>query len=164
MNPLEKADATTNWREHIAPDGRKFFYNKVMNTSQWQMPLEVKNARINIMQNTETKILMDFDNSKTTPPEFVQSPLQLLDSSLSLNNNMSETVIYANKEEARESFKCMLNELGVNWRAAWEQALKIIINDFRYTNAIKSLNERKLVFIEWSKQKERKEREEIREK
>jgi pre-mRNA-processing factor 40 len=66
------------------------------------------------------------------------------------------------RDKAREIFKAMLDELGVNWKSTWEQALKLIINDYRYNNSIKSTCERKSVFVEWSKQKERKDRDEIR--
>merc|ERR1711865_783753 len=70
----------------------------------------------------------------------------------------SNVITWANKDEARDVYIQMLEEQGVSWKVTWDQALKLVINDFRYNNAIKSMNERKHVFIAWSKQKERKER------
>merc|ERR1719265_824807 len=69
-----------------------------------------------------------------------------------------------NKNQTRETYRRMLEEHGVNWKAPWGKVLKLIINDFRYNTLIKSVNERKSIFIAWSKQKERKEREEIHER
>merc|ERR1711920_416357 len=65
------------------------------------------------------------------------------------------------KDEAREIFKNMLDELSVSWKDTWEQALKTIINDPRYNETIRSTSERKALFIEWSKEKDKCEREEI---
>jgi pre-mRNA-processing factor 40 len=66
--------------------------------------------------------------------------------------------VYQKKDKARYAFRQMLDELGVSWKATWEQALKLIINDPRYNNTIKAVNERKSVFIQWSKFKEQQER------
>ncbi|PIN03896.1 Spliceosomal protein FBP11/Splicing factor PRP40 [Handroanthus impetiginosus] len=45
MTPIERADATTDWREFTAPDGRRFYYNKVTKQSKWLIPDEVRLAR-----------------------------------------------------------------------------------------------------------------------
>merc|ERR1712186_164024 len=78
--------------------------------------------------------------------------------------SISKITPWTNKEEARVVFKQLLDEIGIGWKATWEEALKLFINDFRYNNTIESIQERKLIFIEWSKQKERMEREDIKDK
>ncbi|KAM3289082.1 pre-mRNA-processing protein 40A [Capsicum chacoense] len=45
MTEMERADASTDWREFTSPEGRKYYYNKVTRTSKWRMPDEVKLAR-----------------------------------------------------------------------------------------------------------------------
>merc|ERR1712083_651388 len=48
MSFAEKADMTTDWREHSYLDGRSYFYNIKTKVSQWQMPEEIKCARLNL--------------------------------------------------------------------------------------------------------------------
>lgn len=36
--------AATPWKEHTAPDGRKYYYNKETKESRWTMPDELKKA------------------------------------------------------------------------------------------------------------------------
>lgn len=45
MTPIERADATTDWKEYASPDGKKYFYNKVTKQSKWTIPEELKLAR-----------------------------------------------------------------------------------------------------------------------
>lgn len=45
MTPIERADATTDWKEYTGPDGRKYYYNKVTKQSKWVIPEELKLAR-----------------------------------------------------------------------------------------------------------------------
>jgi pre-mRNA-processing factor 40 len=61
MTQVEKADITTDWREHTAPDGRKFFFNKVTGDSKWQMPEVVKNARLKIVSEMVAKKIPEHD-------------------------------------------------------------------------------------------------------
>jgi hypothetical protein len=41
----EKADAASDWKEYTAPDGRKYYYNKITKESKWTIPDEMKRAR-----------------------------------------------------------------------------------------------------------------------
>ncbi|GFY89502.1 pre-mRNA-processing protein 40B [Actinidia rufa] len=58
MTPIERADASTDWKEHVSPEGRKcaiyytpflvlqrYYYNKVTKQSKWKIPEELKLAR-----------------------------------------------------------------------------------------------------------------------
>merc|ERR1711979_99640 len=72
-----------------------------------------------------------------------------------LDHRPKKSITWRNKDEARHAFKNMLCEKSVSWEASWEQALKYIINDFRYNHAIKTISERKTLFVQWSKQQEK---------
>ncbi|XP_010691544.2 pre-mRNA-processing protein 40A isoform X1 [Beta vulgaris subsp. vulgaris] len=45
MTPIERADASTDWKEYTGPDGRKYYYNKATRQSKWVIPEELKVAR-----------------------------------------------------------------------------------------------------------------------
>ncbi|XP_069826234.1 pre-mRNA-processing factor 40 homolog B isoform X2 [Dendropsophus ebraccatus] len=65
------------------------------------------------------------------------------------------------KEEAKQLFKDLLKDKGVSSNASWEQAMKIIINDPRYS-ALPKLGEKKQVFNAYKSQREKEEKEETR--
>ncbi|KAK4802388.1 hypothetical protein SAY86_000591 [Trapa natans] len=72
-----------------------------------------------------------------------------------------EPLPYANKLEARNAFKALLEAANVGSDWTWERAMRVIITDKRY-GALKSLGERKEVFNEFVSQKKRQESEEKR--
>ncbi|XP_062861741.1 pre-mRNA-processing factor 40 homolog A isoform X2 [Trichomycterus rosablanca] len=65
------------------------------------------------------------------------------------------------KEEAKQAFKELLKEKGVASNASWEQAMKLIINDPRYS-ALPKLSEKKQAFNAYKVQTEKEEKEEAR--
>merc|ERR1711920_898839 len=130
LSIAEKADMTTDWREHSYLDGRSYFYNIKTKVSQWQMPEEIKCARLNLESE---KISFNKEDEK---------------------KNTIVKKKWLSKEEGRKIFKQMLEDFGVSWKSTWENTIKLIINDYRYNNVVKSINERKSIFVEWSKQKE----------
>ncbi|CAH2305533.1 pre-mRNA-processing factor 40 homolog A [Pelobates cultripes] len=67
------------------------------------------------------------------------------------------------KEEAKQAFKELLKEKRVPSNASWEQAMKMIINDPRYS-ALAKLSEKKQAFNVYKVQKEKEEKEEARTK
>ncbi|KAK7310756.1 hypothetical protein RJT34_08467 [Clitoria ternatea] len=76
-------------------------------------------------------------------------------------NNDDETLVYANKLEAKNAFKALLEFANVQSDWTWEQAMREIINDRRY-NALKTLGERKQAFNEYLGQRKKLEAEERR--
>ena len=40
--PEPKPEIQCDWKEFTAPDGRKYYYNRVTKESKWQMPEELK--------------------------------------------------------------------------------------------------------------------------
>ncbi|XP_071991286.1 pre-mRNA-processing factor 40 homolog B isoform X5 [Engystomops pustulosus] len=65
------------------------------------------------------------------------------------------------KEEAKQLFKDLLKDKGVSSNASWEQAMKMIINDPRYS-ALPKLSEKKQAFNAYKSQHEKEEKEETR--
>ncbi|XP_022768610.1 pre-mRNA-processing protein 40A-like isoform X2 [Durio zibethinus] len=72
-----------------------------------------------------------------------------------------EPFVYANKLEAKNTFKSLLESANVLSDWTWEQAMREIINDKRY-GALKTLGERKQAFNEYLGQRKKLEAEERR--
>ncbi|XP_022870866.1 pre-mRNA-processing protein 40A-like isoform X2 [Olea europaea var. sylvestris] len=72
-----------------------------------------------------------------------------------------EPTVFANKQEAKNAFKALLESANVEADWSWEQAMRIIINDKRYA-ALKTLGERKQAFDEYLMQRKKLEAEERR--
>uniref|UniRef100_A0A1D1XH56 Pre-mRNA-processing factor 40 A n=1 Tax=Anthurium amnicola TaxID=1678845 RepID=A0A1D1XH56_9ARAE len=72
-----------------------------------------------------------------------------------------EPFVYANKQEAKNAFKALLESANVESDWTWDQAMKAIINDKRYS-ALKTLGERKQAFNEYLGQRKKQEVEERR--
>ncbi|XP_077979114.1 pre-mRNA-processing factor 40 homolog B-like isoform X2 [Glandiceps talaboti] len=69
--------------------------------------------------------------------------------------------VYKTKEEAKQAFKQLLQEKDVPSNASWEQAMKMIVNDPRYS-ALSKLNEKKQLFNNYKTQRAKEEKEEER--
>uniref|UniRef100_A0ACD5TB50 Uncharacterized protein n=1 Tax=Avena sativa TaxID=4498 RepID=A0ACD5TB50_AVESA len=80
-----------------------------------------------------------------------------------LENKTSEhkPVVYANKLEAKNAFKSLLESAHVEADWSWEHAMRVIINDKRYC-ALRTLGERKQAFNEYLNQRRKIEAEERR--
>ncbi|XP_034042210.1 LOW QUALITY PROTEIN: pre-mRNA-processing factor 40 homolog A [Thalassophryne amazonica] len=72
-----------------------------------------------------------------------------------------KTYKWNTKEEAKQAFKELLKEKGVASNSSWEQAMKMIINDPRYS-ALPKLSEKKQAFNAYKVQTEKEEKEEAR--
>ncbi|KAG0477800.1 hypothetical protein HPP92_012519 [Vanilla planifolia] len=69
--------------------------------------------------------------------------------------------ISANKQEAKNAFKSLLESFNVESDWTWDQTMRVIINDKRYA-ALKTLGERKQAFNEYLGQRKKQEAEERR--
>ncbi|XP_040416686.1 pre-mRNA-processing factor 40 homolog A isoform X6 [Cygnus olor] len=76
---------------------------------------------------------------------------------------VKKTYTWNTKEEAKQAFKELLKEKRVPSNASWEQAMKMIINDPRYS-ALAKLSEKKQAFNAYKVQTEKEEKEEARSK
>ncbi|XP_050208922.1 pre-mRNA-processing protein 40A-like [Mercurialis annua] len=79
------------------------------------------------------------------------------------NTVAHESVTYADKLEAKDAFKALLDSANVGSDWSWDQAMRVIINDRRY-GALRTLGERKQAFNEFLGQKKKQEAEERRSK
>uniref|UniRef100_A0A672HQ24 Pre-mRNA-processing factor 40 homolog A n=1 Tax=Salarias fasciatus TaxID=181472 RepID=A0A672HQ24_SALFA len=90
---------------------------------------------------------------------------EIIGSSLSCVKERPElqkkTYKWNTKEEAKQAFKELLKEKGVSSNSSWEQAMKLIINDPRYS-ALPKLSEKKQAFNAYKVQTEKEEKEEAR--
>ncbi|RZB68211.1 Pre-mRNA-processing protein 40A isoform F [Glycine soja] len=283
MSPIERADASTVWKEFTSSEGRKYYYNKVTQQSTWSIPEELKLAReqaqnaANQGMQSETSDTCNAVVSSTETPTPTAANAASLNTSLTSNglasspssvtpiaatdsqrlvsglsgtsvshsmatpsttgvepstvvttsaaptivagssglaenspqqpkmppvvenqasqdfasangsslqdieeakrplpvvgkNNVTppeektnddETLVYANKLEAKNAFKALLESVSVQSDWTWEQAMREIINDKRY-NALKTLGERKQAFNEYLGQRKKLEAEERR--
>ncbi|XP_061355627.1 pre-mRNA-processing protein 40A-like [Gastrolobium bilobum] len=283
MTPIERVDASTNWKEFASPDGRKYYYNKITKESKWLIPEELKLAREQVekafvngsrpeaLPNSHTQpsatpvieATPSADNSSLTGQGEPSSPVSVAPVvTTSINNLQSEMtsgssaspsatpingtrvdeveapvnavtpsdasvgsdrafvtdvntaktptndannssaqdtpgftdavpaedkeddkndsigektndvapetkavepepLVYANKMEAKEAFKALLESVNVGSDWTWDRAMRLIINDKRY-GALKTLGERKQAFNEYLSQRKKQEAEEKR--
>ncbi|XP_054834280.1 pre-mRNA-processing factor 40 homolog B isoform X1 [Eublepharis macularius] len=68
---------------------------------------------------------------------------------------------WSSKEEAKQAFKELLKDKGVPASASWEQAMKLISNDPRFS-ALPKLSEKKQAFNAYKAQRDKEEKEEAR--
>ncbi|XP_060108588.1 pre-mRNA-processing factor 40 homolog B [Heteronotia binoei] len=68
---------------------------------------------------------------------------------------------WSSKEEAKHAFKELLKDKGVPASASWEQAMKLISNDPRFS-ALPKLSEKKQAFNAYKAQRDKEEKEEAR--
>uniref|UniRef100_A0A2N9J0Z7 Reverse transcriptase domain-containing protein n=1 Tax=Fagus sylvatica TaxID=28930 RepID=A0A2N9J0Z7_FAGSY len=292
MTPIERADASTNWKEYSSPDGRKYYYNKVTKESKWSIPEDLKLAREQVDKSsvvgTQQETSVNPPASAPAPPSVVEAPSgadttssaaqEIASSPVSVEpdgatgdlqpvlvsgssastvvasmdenadgvqtllnavtpsasvpesaeaavtmasttqapmnkvNELSaqdihssadgvpakavegvesvkaleevkkdetgekmhdialeaksvdpEPLIYANKLEAKNAFKALLESANVGSDWTWDRAMRVIINDRRY-GALKTLGERKQVFTEFLSQRKKQDAEERRNK
>ncbi|XP_042451537.1 pre-mRNA-processing protein 40A-like isoform X1 [Zingiber officinale] len=98
----------------------------------------------------------DLEEDKKTMPTVEKSGTPTEDKEVD-----EEPLVYANKLEAKNAFKALLESVNVESDWTWEQAMRIIINDKRYS-ALKTLGERKQAFNEYLGQRKKQEAEEKR--
>jgi len=125
---------TTVWKEYKTADGRDYYFNPATKQSVWEMPAELKRLR-----GLEEKAGGDDDKDKEEEPQ------------------------WKTKEDRRNAFKELLEEKGVKATAKWDEALKVIQEDYRF-GALNTAGERKQVFTEYLAQRKKRDKEEEREK
>lgn len=209
MTDVERADASTSWKEYTAKDGRKYYYNKDTKESKWTVPEELAKARAAAQAAAKPQPVVQAVPLSATPvavpttapvvaavpaaaaPEqppvtkppptaaataaatttavpaaapAAASPVANADKATpAAKEDKNEGFQYATKAEAKEGFKGLLRECGVNSDWSWEQAMRKIVSDKRY-GALKSLGEKKACFNEYLQQRKREEREEARQR
>uniref|UniRef100_A0A452TFS6 Pre-mRNA-processing factor 40 homolog A n=1 Tax=Ursus maritimus TaxID=29073 RepID=A0A452TFS6_URSMA len=174
------------WTEHKSPDGRTYYYNTETKQSTWEKPDDLKTPAEQLLSKCPWKEYKSdsgkpyYYNSQTKESRWAK-PKELEDLEVyskivkfnlnikPLNNENIEsqpakkTYTWNTKEEAKQAFKELLKEKRVPSNASWEQAMKMIINDPRYS-ALAKLSEKKQAFNAYKVQTEKEEKEEARSK
>uniref|UniRef100_A0A8C2IBL5 Pre-mRNA-processing factor 40 homolog A n=1 Tax=Cyprinus carpio TaxID=7962 RepID=A0A8C2IBL5_CYPCA len=161
------------WTEHKSLDGKTYYYNTETKQSTWEKPDELKSPAEQMLSKCPWKEYKSdtgkpyYYNSQTKESRWTK-PKELED--LEGHNDVSKeerpelvkkVYKWNTKEEAKQAFKELLKEKGVSSNASWEQAMKLIINDPRYS-ALPKLSEKKQAFNAYKVQTEKEEKEEAR--
>ncbi|KIY92159.1 hypothetical protein MNEG_15804 [Monoraphidium neglectum] len=143
--------AAAAWKEHTAPDGRKYYHNRLTKESRWTMPEEMKAAQAAARAPQAAPLAADGPAGRSplqpspgaAPAAAAGSPV-----AAAAAQQPRPTPVYATKEEARDAFKELLAEAGIGGEDTWDGALRRLVSDPRY-GAIKAIGERKTVFNEY---------------
>ncbi|PIA53570.1 hypothetical protein AQUCO_00900269v1 [Aquilegia coerulea] len=142
VNVSEKAEATTALMTTAA----------TMSVIDDVSPQKVANS-------VDETSLQDLEEAKNTMAAAGKTNVTVLEE----KTVEAELISYANKQDAKDAFKALLESANVESDWSWEQAMRVIINDKRY-GALKSLSERKQVFNEYLGQRKKQEAEDRRTK
>ncbi|XP_023760424.1 pre-mRNA-processing protein 40A isoform X1 [Lactuca sativa] len=132
--------------------------SKEVKASEETFPNHVATSLYN---NTEDVSVKDAENG--TPIGNLEEPEKSSVTNLEEKTVDQETHVYETKQEGKNAFKALLENANVASDWTWDQAMRVIINDRRYS-ALRSLSERKQAFNEFIGQKKKHEAEERRNK
>ncbi|XP_047642515.1 pre-mRNA-processing factor 40 homolog B isoform X2 [Phacochoerus africanus] len=225
------------WSEHVAPDGRIYYYNADDKQSVWEKPSVLKSkAELLLSQcpwkeyksdtgkpyyyNNQTLVKQEAAGKQPQQPQslqpqppqpqpdpppvppgstlgllepepgggedcdvseagqpleqgFLQQPEEVPSSSAGQHQppqqeeeeSKSEPersgLSWSNREKAKQAFKELLRDKAVPSNASWEQAMKMVVTDPRYS-ALPKLSEKKQAFNAYKAQREKEEKEEAR--
>ncbi|XP_019517786.1 PREDICTED: pre-mRNA-processing factor 40 homolog B isoform X5 [Hipposideros armiger] len=176
------------WSEHVAPDGRIYYYNADDKQSVWEKPSVLKSkAELLLSQcpwkeyKSDTGKPYYYNNqskeSRWTRPKDLDDlealvkqeavgsagqhqPLQQEEEESKPEPERSG-LSWSNREKAKQAFKELLRDKAVPSNASWEQAMKMVVTDPRYS-ALPKLSEKKQAFNAYKAQREKEEKEEAR--
>uniref|UniRef100_A0A8C1U068 Pre-mRNA-processing factor 40 homolog A n=1 Tax=Cyprinus carpio TaxID=7962 RepID=A0A8C1U068_CYPCA len=166
-SPAEQMLSKCPWKEYKSDTGKPYYYNSQTKESRWTKPKELE----------------DLEVATEEQPSHVPAPVAEVSSDVTVNSTeeapsvetqpsndvskeerpelVKKVYKWNTKEEAKQAFKELLKEKGVSSNASWEQAMKLIINDPRYS-ALPKLSEKKQAFNAYKVQTEKEEKEEAR--
>uniref|UniRef100_A0A8C0KL32 Pre-mRNA-processing factor 40 homolog B n=1 Tax=Canis lupus dingo TaxID=286419 RepID=A0A8C0KL32_CANLU len=199
------------WSEHVAPDGRIYYYNADDKQSVWEKPSVLKSKAELLLsqcpwkeyksdtgkpyyynnQSKESRWTRPKDLDDLEGEEEVGSGLWFWGVALlwGLGGAVAEPPLppsaagqhqppqqeeeeskpepersglsWSNREKAKQAFKELLRDKAVPSNASWEQAMKMVVTDPRYS-ALPKLSEKKQAFNAYKAQREKEEKEEAR--
>uniref|UniRef100_A0A452TM92 Pre-mRNA-processing factor 40 homolog B n=1 Tax=Ursus maritimus TaxID=29073 RepID=A0A452TM92_URSMA len=186
------------WSEHVAPDGRIYYYNADDKQSVWEKPSVLKSKAELLLSQcpwkeyksdtgkpyyynnqskesrwTRPKDLDDLEGEEGLGPglRFWGVALATLATGQHQPPQQEEEeskpepersgLSWSNREKAKQAFKELLRDKAVPSNASWEQAMKMVVTDPRYS-ALPKLSEKKQAFNAYKAQREKEEKEEAR--
>ncbi|KAL4857085.1 Pre-mRNA-processing protein 40A [Chlorella vulgaris] len=164
--------AASAWKEHTAPDGRKYYYNRVTKESRWQMPDEMR-AALGLPAGggaapggAATAAAAPAAAAGRPGPEAQVVKLTSAAAAAAGPANWVQTgptPHYATTAEAKDAFKALLTNAGVSSGMNWDESMRLIVQDRRY-GALKTLGEKKTAFNEYVQARKKEEAEEARQR
>uniref|UniRef100_A0A673CU54 Pre-mRNA-processing factor 40 homolog A n=1 Tax=Sphaeramia orbicularis TaxID=375764 RepID=A0A673CU54_9TELE len=158
-SPAEQMLSKCPWKEYKSDTGKPYYYNSQTKESRWTKPKELEDLEGKVLLNNPLyasqshyagNYCLFFPRLDSVEvPKEERPELQ------------KKTYKWNTKEEAKQAFKELLKEKGVSSNSSWEQAMKMIINDPRYS-ALPKLSEKKQAFNAYKVQTEKEEKEEAR--
>uniref|UniRef100_A0A8C7FUD4 Pre-mRNA-processing factor 40 homolog A n=1 Tax=Oncorhynchus kisutch TaxID=8019 RepID=A0A8C7FUD4_ONCKI len=188
-SPAEQMLSKCPWKEYKSDNGKAYYYNSQTKESRWTKPKELEDlegepvAAVMATMMMEMPVMMPI--TTVLEEQMSQVPMHVVEVSAEAPVNSTEEAVgmeasasndaskderpelvkktykWNTKEEAKQAFKELLKEKGVSSNASWEQAMKMIINDPRYS-ALPKLSEKKQAFNAYKVQTEKEEKEEAR--
>uniref|UniRef100_A0A8B9LDM2 Pre-mRNA-processing factor 40 homolog A n=1 Tax=Astyanax mexicanus TaxID=7994 RepID=A0A8B9LDM2_ASTMX len=159
-SPAEQMLSKCPWKEYKSDTGKPYYYNSQSKESRWTKPKELEDLE---GRSGFTKPTSGFDATMTSTEDtpVIETPASNDSSKEERPELVKKVYKWNTKEEAKQAFKELLKEKGVSSNASWEQAMKLIINDPRYS-ALPKLSEKKQAFNAYKVQTEKEEKEEAR--
>uniref|UniRef100_A0A8C0VCF1 Pre-mRNA-processing factor 40 homolog A n=1 Tax=Cyanistes caeruleus TaxID=156563 RepID=A0A8C0VCF1_CYACU len=187
--PAEQLLSKCPWKEYKSDSGKPYYYNSQTKESRWAKPKELEDLEgKRVLDFTKPE---DAAAAASAPAAWqgcigmiLHVPSHPTHSMIAIPNAeifaqtctiasakkedeeaqpVKKTYTWNTKEEAKQAFKELLKEKRVPSNASWEQAMKMIINDPRYS-ALAKLSEKKQAFNAYKVQTEKEEKEEARSK
>uniref|UniRef100_A0A672HQX3 Pre-mRNA-processing factor 40 homolog A n=1 Tax=Salarias fasciatus TaxID=181472 RepID=A0A672HQX3_SALFA len=155
-SPAEQMLSKCPWKEYKSDTGKPYYYNSQTKESRWTKPKELEDVEGKVLLSGDVAPVSEVPHCALLPSvarvEVVKEERPEL---------QKKTYKWNTKEEAKQAFKELLKEKGVSSNSSWEQAMKLIINDPRYS-ALPKLSEKKQAFNAYKVQTEKEEKEEAR--
>uniref|UniRef100_A0A8C2ZG30 Pre-mRNA-processing factor 40 homolog A n=1 Tax=Cyclopterus lumpus TaxID=8103 RepID=A0A8C2ZG30_CYCLU len=176
-SPAEQMLSKCPWKEYKSDTGKPYYYNSQTKESRWTKPKDLEDLEGKELLSDDVKrehlsqvAVHHTAEVKTADAPVASLEMDALTSSFALSVEVTKeerpelqkkTYKWNTKEEAKQAFKELLKEKGVSSNSSWEQAMKMIINDPRYS-ALPKLSEKKQAFNAYKVQTEKEEKEEAR--
>uniref|UniRef100_A0AAY5ERE0 Pre-mRNA-processing factor 40 homolog A n=1 Tax=Electrophorus electricus TaxID=8005 RepID=A0AAY5ERE0_ELEEL len=168
--PAEQLLSKCPWKEYKSDAGKPYYYNSQTKESRWTKPKELEDLEggVGIAEEQPTQVPTQGAEVITEQTPTVTEEVTSTETPASNDTSKEErpelvkkVYKWNTKEEAKQAFKELLKEKGVSSNASWEQAMKMVINDPRYS-ALPKLSEKKQAFNAYKVQTEKEEKEEAR--
>lgn len=160
-------EVQSKWTEHIAEDGKKYYFNSETNESVWEKPDELKSEEERLRDSVPWREHKMADGkfyyfNRVTKETTWKCPSELdevLRKIAILKGESSDLydIKYSSFEEAKNAFKQCLRDCGIPSTATWDIVTKMAQNDPRFDSLLK-VHEKKKVFNTYKQVKAREEK------